>query len=383
MSDEWEARCAKLEGVIVLLLREVKELKSRVTTKQARGDRRIEALEQQLLRDVDSRLTSERIERQSAHDGLLLRMGTAEEAREKDTAQHAIDRKQLELMFKTEMLSSYSDMEEHIEEEIQLFRDYLESDTVISEIEQRLCSRDEHRKATVEGGASVVLEQRVAALENQLQKQFKQISTVGDDTAAAKVSIIARVDDRMLALTRDLQTETAMVQQTLESSFDSFTAAQKNSEIEWQQKLWQLEKAMAKIEQSGQQVVQFSEEYMNAMQTVHGEQREQALNLEQLLLQRRDEMGMALEMLTRNVGQAESEIRSVAKELEIVQAAQSSVPSHVDAEYHTRMMEMGAALEALKVSGGPRDEGLRSLRAQMKEMENRLKRVEINKTVRS
>ena len=57
MSEEWEARCAKLEGVIVLLLREVKELKSRVTTKQTRGDRRIEALEQQLLQDVDTRLT--------------------------------------------------------------------------------------------------------------------------------------------------------------------------------------------------------------------------------------------------------------------------------------------------------------------------------------
>ena len=57
MSEEWEARCAKLEGVIVLLLREVKELKSRVTTKQTRGDCRIEALEQQLLQDVDTRLT--------------------------------------------------------------------------------------------------------------------------------------------------------------------------------------------------------------------------------------------------------------------------------------------------------------------------------------
>ena len=52
-----EARCSKLEGVIVLLLREVKELKGRVTSKQTRGDRRLEALEQQLLREFDTRLT--------------------------------------------------------------------------------------------------------------------------------------------------------------------------------------------------------------------------------------------------------------------------------------------------------------------------------------
>merc|ERR1711935_1049654 len=87
MSEEWEARCAKLEGVIVLLLREVKELKSRVTTKQTRGDRRIEALEQQLLQDVDTRLTAERVERQAALDGLVLRIGSGEESREKDAAQ--------------------------------------------------------------------------------------------------------------------------------------------------------------------------------------------------------------------------------------------------------------------------------------------------------
>ena len=63
--------------------------------------------------------------------------------------------------------------------------------------------------------------------------------------------------------------------------------------------------------------------------------------------------------------------------------AQSSVPSHVDAEYHSRMMEMGAALEALKVSSVPRDDALVSLRSQMKEMDNRLKRVEINRSIRS
>jgi len=382
MSEEWEARCAKLEGVIVLLLREVKELKSRVTTKQTRGDRRIEALEQQLLQDVDTRLTAERVERQAALDGLVLRIGSGEESREKDAAQQQIDRKQLELMFKTEMLSSYSDMEEHIEEEIQLFREHLESDELLNELEGRLQTRGQHQSA-LDGGANIELHQRVAALEAQLQKQSKQIAAVGDETAAAKVSIIARVDDRMLALTRDLQTETAMVQQSLEASFHSFTATQKNSEVEYHQKLWELEKAMEKIEVSGQQVVQFSEEYMQAMHSAHTEQRDQAKGLEQLLLQRRDEMGQALEMLTRNVGQAESQIRNVARELDNVREAQSSVPSHVDAEYHSRMMEMGAALEALKVSSAPRDDAMGSLRSQMKEMDNRLKRVEINRSIRS
>lgn len=52
-----ESRVAKLEGVIVLLLREVKELKGRVTSKQTRGDRRLETLEQQLLREFDTKLT--------------------------------------------------------------------------------------------------------------------------------------------------------------------------------------------------------------------------------------------------------------------------------------------------------------------------------------
>ena len=61
---------------------------------------------------------AERVERQAALDGLVLRIGSGEESREKDAAQQQIDRKQLELMFKTEMLSSYSDMEEHIEEEV-------------------------------------------------------------------------------------------------------------------------------------------------------------------------------------------------------------------------------------------------------------------------
>ena len=93
--------------------------------------------------------------------------------------------------------------------------------------------------------------------------------------------------------------------------------------------LWELEKAMEKIEVSGQQVipplsvsmlpehvpdqvVQFSEEYMLAVHSAQSEQRDQAKGLEQLLLQRRDEMGQALEMLTRNVGQAETQVTCCA-----------------------------------------------------------------------
>lgn len=65
---------------------------------------------------------------------------------------------------------------------------------------------------------------------------------------------------------------------------------------------------MEKIEVAGQQVVGFSEEYMGAMQVAHQEQQRQAKALEKLLLQRRDEMGKSLEMLTRNMGQAEAQV---------------------------------------------------------------------------
>ena len=106
--------------------------------------------------------------------------------------------------------------------QIQLFREHLESDELLNGLEGRLQTRGQHQSA-LDGGANIELHQRVAALEAQLQKQSKQIAAVGDETAAAKVtpppagcrwndrwlqvSIIARVDDRMLALTRDLQTE--------------------------------------------------------------------------------------------------------------------------------------------------------------------------------
>eukprot|EP00656_Telonema_subtile_P022717 TRINITY_DN2393_c0_g2_i2.p1 TRINITY_DN2393_c0_g2~~TRINITY_DN2393_c0_g2_i2.p1 ORF type:complete len:328 (+),score=110.15 TRINITY_DN2393_c0_g2_i2:91-1074(+) len=296
----WEARCAKLEGVIVLLLREVKDLKSRVTNRQSRGDRRLEALEQQLLREMGTRFTADRVERQAVHDSLVLRIGAVEEAREKQAAQDAIDRKQLELMFKTEMLSSYSDMEEHIESELGGFRAHLESRDIVTQLATRLA---ENRQSVPE-----TVETRVADLEQQVGEQRNQVADLRDELVASKVSVVTKVDDRMLSLTREVQTETAMVQQSLEASIRSYVAAQKASELEAQQKLWELEKAMGKIELSGQQVVDFSEEYMQAMHAAHQEQQDQTRTLETLLLQRREEMGHALEMLTRNVSQAEAQV---------------------------------------------------------------------------
>lgn len=363
----WEARCAKLEGVIVLLLREVKDLKGRVTSKQSRGDRRLEVLEQQLLREMDTRFTAERVERQAANDGLALRVGVVEEGREKQSAQDAMERKQLELMFKTEMLSSYSDMEEHIDSELAGFREHLQSDQFL---EQLAASLEQRNTASAES-----MESRMARLERAVEEREKQIEALRDHMDANKVSVITRVDDRMLALTRDQQTEIAMVQQSMEASLSSFTASYKASEAQWQQKLWELEKAMENIEFSGQQVVSFSEEYMRAMHNAHTEQQDQATALEKMLLQRRDEMGQALELLTRSVSQAEAQVRNVAKELETVKTAQKTAPSHVDAQYNARMAEMGSALESLRLTSAPENDGLKKtlkdILARLKQLESR------------
>ena len=69
----------------------------------------------------------------------------------------------------------------------------------------------------------------------------------------------------------------------------------------------------------------------------------------------------------------------MAKELETVRNAQQSSPTHVDAEYHARMTEMGSALESMSLSQqstAAEQERQRAVRGQMKEMQARLTKLE-------
>lgn len=115
----------------------------------------------------------------------MLRVGSCEQAREKATAQEAIDRKQLELMFKTELLSSYSDMEEHIETELKEFREHIESDDLLDKLDQKLAVRRE--EGAPEAGSAAAIEARLAALEKSLEANAKEQAAVKEDLASSTV----------------------------------------------------------------------------------------------------------------------------------------------------------------------------------------------------
>ena len=89
------------------------------------------------------------------------------------------------------------------------------------------------------------LEARVADLEARLAASEARNEALSDELGSVKVEVAARMDERVLATSRDLHSEVGMVQTALEASFDNFVQSRQGAEVETAEKLWELEKVPA------------------------------------------------------------------------------------------------------------------------------------------
>jgi len=184
------------------------------------------------------------------------------------------------------MLETYTDLEQKIEDDLALLKKSLNAGGGLSSG----AMSSEASSSLGSGEAMRGMESRVSELESRLAQSEARNVALQDELGAVRVSLASRMDERMLATSRDLHTEVGMVQTTLESNFDAFVRSSKQAELESQEKTWELEKALEKIEGTGVQMMQISEEYMLTAQQGHQKQLEHSRNLERLIQQRRDEV---------------------------------------------------------------------------------------------
>ena len=255
------------------------------------------------------------------------------------------------------MLETYTDLEQKIEDDLALMKKSLGGGNTAT-----ASSTTTSLEASAASGSNAAmrgLEARIVELESRLAQSEARNVALSDELGAVKVSLASRMDERILAMSRDLHTEVGMVQTTLEATFDAFVRGAKQAEIETQEKIWELEKALEKIEGTGVQMMSISEEYMLTAQQGHQKQLEHSRNLERLIQQRRDEVSAVLEQLANSVAAAELQIVTVAKELERYKGLDSMKHmAHLQAEFSHKMKEMTKSLRELE---GEKEVMLRSL----------------------
>ena len=138
------------------------------------------------------------------------------------------------------MLETYTDLEQKIEDDLALMKKSLGGGNTAT-----ASSTTTSLEASAASGSNAAmrgLEARIVELESRLAQSEARNVALSDELGAVKVSLASRMDERILAMSRDLHTEVGMVQTTLEATFDAFVRGAKQAEIETQEKIWELER---------------------------------------------------------------------------------------------------------------------------------------------